>query len=75
LLIILAFPAALRAQTWTWDGESYPFSNWSLAFNWNPDSVPSNNGTANIIFGPPFVGYGSNVDAPCASGCSPTPAR
>jgi autotransporter-associated beta strand protein len=40
------------AATWTWDGGA-PGNQWNFNFgqNWNPDTLPANNGTADLIFG------------------------
>jgi autotransporter-associated beta strand protein len=37
----------LRAQTWDGGGFSDSFSDF---FNWNPNSAPANNGSANVVF-------------------------
>jgi autotransporter-associated beta strand protein len=37
------------AQTWDGGGAAGGSLNWSVGTNWNPDGVPVNNGTANII--------------------------
>jgi hypothetical protein len=39
-----------HAQTWDGAGVGGGSLNWSVANNWNPNAVPLNNGTANIIF-------------------------
>jgi autotransporter-associated beta strand protein len=41
------FATSLKAQTWDGGGAN---NNWSTAANWNPDGVPVNNGTANLVF-------------------------
>ena len=38
-----------RAQTWDGGGVAGGIVTWSTAANWNPDGVPVNNGTANIV--------------------------
>ena len=45
----LGSPLAVVAGE-TWDGGSTTSSNWSDAANWNPNGVPPNNGTANIVY-------------------------
>lgn len=37
----------LHAQTWDGGGAN---NNWTTVNNWNPDAVPANDGTANVIF-------------------------
>ena len=50
LLALLAPPCLLAAagQAQTWDGGGVD-NNWTTIANWNPDGLPANNGTANII--------------------------
>ena len=40
--------ATVMAQTWDGGGTN---NNWTTANNWNPNAVPANNGTANLVFG------------------------
>ena len=47
----IALLAVITARAQTWDGGSGVNSNIGTAANWNPDAVPANNGTANLIFG------------------------
>ena len=42
------FTQSLHAQTWDGGGAN---ANFNTANNWNPNAVPANNGTANLIFG------------------------
>lgn len=46
-IIICATAAIAQAQTWDGGGGN---NNYSNAANWNPNALPANNGTANIIF-------------------------
>jgi autotransporter-associated beta strand protein len=63
LLIILAAPAALRAQNWIWVARNTD-DRWSTAVNWHNSTAPANNGTANIIFTDVLVDTNSIVDLP-----------
>lgn len=48
---LLAGLTAVAAQAGdTWDGGGVD-NDWSTANNWNPNGIPLNNGTANLIFG------------------------
>ncbi len=47
-LIIFASVTPTLAQTWDGGGMN---DNWTTAFNWNPDVIPANNFTANVVFG------------------------
>jgi len=40
---------ATRVLAQTWDGGSITTINWSDAANWNPNAIPANDGTANLI--------------------------
>lgn len=45
-LVCLSAPNSASAQAWDGGGGN---DNWSTAANWNPDGVPANNGTANLV--------------------------
>ena len=47
--LLAATPAF--AATWTWDGGEPGGNHWTNTLNWNPDTTPANNGTADLIFG------------------------
>ena len=40
------------APTFRWDGEAAPNDDWSAANNWNPNTVPTGDGTETLIFPP-----------------------
>ncbi|MCI0335304.1 MAG: hypothetical protein L0228_19010 [Planctomycetes bacterium] len=46
--LVVAAPAF--AATWTWTGGSAFVNHWFNGGNWNPTTVPANDGTADIIF-------------------------
>ncbi len=48
-LLLAAFAALPQAGAQTWDGGAGN-NNWGSANNWNPNAVPANNGSANLIF-------------------------
>jgi autotransporter-associated beta strand protein len=43
------FVASANAQTWDGGGAAGGPNIWTAPVNWNPDGVPANNGTANLI--------------------------
>ena len=45
-LAALVASSSVFAQTWDGGGAN---DNWTTAANWNPNAVPTNNGTANIV--------------------------
>src|SRR5687767_13469270 len=44
---VLAWGVAARGQTWDGGGAN---DNFTAVNNWNPNAVPVNNGTANLVF-------------------------
>lgn len=62
LASIVFFGSPLFANAQTWDGGGSN-SNWSTADNWNPNTAPVNNGTANVVFAG-SSGLTPNVDTP-----------
>ena len=48
LCVALVMTPGAAAQTWDGGGIN---DNFNTAANWNPNAVPANNGTANLIFG------------------------
>src|SRR5262245_11513459 len=50
LLPLILFHGLLSdAPAQTWDGGGSPNTWWTIASNWNGDTVPFNDGTANIL--------------------------
>ena len=47
IAIMAGMPLVTQAQTWDGGGTD---NNWTTPNNWNPNAVPANNGTANILF-------------------------
>lgn len=45
----MVFSSSVLGQTWDGGGAVGGALTWSTATNWNPDGVPVNNGTANIV--------------------------
>src|SRR5436305_10214438 len=56
---------SLRAQLWV-NGGGAGNVRWSRTDNWNPNATPTNNGTANLLFGGTLAkpqGYAPDMDA------------
>ena len=58
----LALVFTVHAQTWDGDGVGGGNLNWNFAANWNPNALPVNNGTANVIFAGTIDTNGPNLD-------------
>src|SRR5215475_6167289 len=52
LLLLCSGVASRRAQAanFTWDGGSLTTNDWTDDVNWNPNTHPANDGTADIFF-------------------------
>src|SRR5437016_1611418 len=62
--LVLSGPA-LSAQLWV-NGGGAGNVKWSRSDNWNPNATPTNDGTANLVFGGNLAkpqGYGPDMDA------------